>query len=341
MRAKRKIIILVLAFTMLFIFSIAAIIKQRHLKTNSQNSHGMNILSNSTNKTCDTSSDRTLSTEDESPSLNLLNNMPKENEIIDKIDSSFALILREDNGLMKKEDSCNSQNNTESIENKLFKRTPRLISFEVKEKNSMGDYLFSLLRKTIDSICNCSPSSGRKYEKFEITSDHTGLINHYMKSFKTLVYKLEVMYSDGLELENIYTPYSDSIDCFIGIKLTKYHTKNPFTKNEQRYISYIEQFVDTEALNIPINMEGKAQSCLNVRDHIVYTLLHYICLFYLKSQRTIDMLYTKLNAEKVGASNVDPSKIINGYKYKDIIETMRPIHFVNTNGCIVKPLIMK
>ncbi|AFN83985.1 hypothetical protein EROM_101700 [Encephalitozoon romaleae SJ-2008] len=341
MRTKRKIIILILVFTVLFILSIGVIIKERHLKTSSQTSHGMSILSNSTNKTYDISSDRTLSIEDENLSLNSLNNMPKENEVMDKIDSSFALILREDNGLIRKEDSCNSRNNTESIENKLFKRSPRLISFEVKEKSSTGEYLFSLLRKTIDNICSCSPSGGRKYEKSEITSDHIGLINHYMKSFRILVYKLEVMYSDGFELENIYTPYSDSIDCFTGIKLTRYHTADSFTKNEQRYTSYINQFVDTEAANIPINVEGKGQSCLNVRDHIVYTLLHYVCLFYLKSWKTIDMLYTKLNVEKLSASNVDLSKIINGYKYKDIIETVRPIHFVNTNGCIVRPLIME
>ncbi|AFM99276.1 hypothetical protein EHEL_101840 [Encephalitozoon hellem ATCC 50504] len=339
MRAKRRIVVLVLVLSALFIFSAAVIINKKSLRKDARGCRGTALLSKDVGKACGMGLDGRAAREGES-SFSDPESVPKEDGATCRIYNSFMLVVGEENGGTEKEDSCSPPCDTEAIENKLFKRSPRLISFEVKDRDSMGEYLFGLLRKTIDGICSYSSSGGKEQGMPEITSSHIGLINHYMGYLRKLIYKLGVMYSDDFELESIYTPYSDAIDCFTGIKLTRYHTAGALTKNEGRYMSYIERFVDKEAEDIPIRVEG-GRSCLNMKDHIMYVLLHYICLFSLKSQDTIDMLYTKLSMEKVGKSNVDPLKVVNKYRYKDILESVRPIHFVNADGYIVKPLIKR
>nr|AGE96582.1 hypothetical protein ECU10_1800 [Encephalitozoon cuniculi] len=334
---KDRVIAFMLTFVVLLILCTGAIVMQRRSR-GSQSYRTPYKSGCCTSEVGDKNPSRGVAAKDRTLRFRSLTGTVEENE--DVKSNSFVLAPGENHGLTGKEDFSHASNR-EPIEDKLFRRSPRLISFDVKKGDYIGSCLFELLRKTIDNICDNTPAGQKIHKTFEVNSEHTGLISHYMKYLRVFSRRLEVLYYDNLEVEDIYTPYSDSIDCFTGIKLTKYHTSTNFTEEEQKYISYIRQFVDPEAEKIPIKIESEAQSRLNAMDHIVYTLLHYISLFYSKSQNTMDMLYAKVRAERTGTSTTDPSRVINGYKYSDIVESVRPIHFVNTNACIVKPLIVK
>ncbi|ADM12502.1 uncharacterized protein Eint_101770 [Encephalitozoon intestinalis ATCC 50506] len=335
MRTKRKIVILIVTFVVLLILFTTLIVRRKRSYINSRNASGLvksNIITNENSGI--------PSTKDRGLSFGLTSWQLKENGSLKKIDSIFMPILEKAYNLEKKEDP-ESKNKDETIEDELFRHNQRLISFKIEGKHSIGNYLFGLLRKTIDNICACSPPDGKKHETFGISSEHTALIRHYIKYFKTFVCMPKVIYHGNTEPEDIYKLHFDSINCFIGARLTKYHTASSFTKGEEKYMTYIEQFIDTEASDIPIEILSEGRERLSVKDHILYTLLHYICLFYSKSQETRDMLYTKMKIEKMGISSINLSKIINDYRYSDIVESIRPIHFVNDSSCIVKPLIVK
>lgn len=275
----------------------------------------------------------------EKPPTNSPDLLMPEDRGMDGVEEVSAMPAEEEaHEAVEEGDASAPHDDEKAIEDELFGRSPKVLSFEDNGKEPGGRLMFGLLQEAIDNVCSGTLPGGKEYNAFEMPPDQTELIRHYMGYFQRLVHRLEVVYGNAPKLEELYRPYSDPIDCFTGIRMTRYHSGGTPTGQEQMYGLYIGQFVPEDAASICVKAGDGQQSVLSGKDHIVYVLLHYICLFYSKSWDTMGMLVAKVNAEKTGASGCSDAAV-DGYMYGDIVTSIRPMHFVNGNGRIVRPLI--
>ena len=237
---------------------------------------------------------------------------------------------------------CQSEDHTSEMvwENLLISRKNRLISFNTS-KDTYGEFLFVKLRSVIKSIINAKPSEER-CKMHGISYEQGALICHYLKHLQLFVQKPMIAYDDALNPIGVYDIYATTIDCFTGHKLTQYHKKSKLSNSEYSYFAYLQSFVDERFDRILGTYTTSPNTDISLRSHIVYVLLDYICNFYTGAKKTLNLLQAKIDIEKRYAKGEVPNGFeqSRNYLYEDILDTVRPIHFVNNNAEIVKPSLL-
>ncbi|KAH9411366.1 hypothetical protein HK407_05g10330 [Ordospora pajunii] len=226
-------------------------------------------------------------------------------------------------------------------EDRLVSRKDRLISFNTRKGVCLGEFLFVKLRSVINQILDAKPSEER-CKMYGISYEQGALVCHYLKHLRLFVQKPMIAYDDSLNSIGIYDIYTTAIDCFTGHKLTRYHSKSKLNSAENAYSAYLRSFVDERFDRILGTYKSNPNTVITLSNHIIYVLLDYIHNFYTDAKKTLNLLQAKIDIEKRCTKGEAPGGFeqSRNYLYEDILETVRPIHFVNNNAEIVKPSLL-